>query len=362
MLSTVDRYILKEVAVTFLATLIVLMVMVLSYRLARFLAEAARGTLAQDSIWILLSLQALRYSIILIPVSMLLGSMIALGRLYQDSEMVALNACGCRPIDIYRPLFMLGVPVAILVSELALSIVPLAMELQNEIQAQARQDAEISVFQPGVFRKLADGQLVVYVGALANNGREMRDVFVHTRAPEGLLITTGARGYQRIDPQTHIRYLVLEDGYRYEGTPGLGEFDTLQYQRMTVRLDTVPKNHRRQRLEAISTQELLNSDEPRYDAEFQRRLSAPITVLLFTFLAPLLAHAKPRQSRYSKLTAAILLYTIYFNLIGVGQAWLERGKIPVGLGLWWIHGLLLLAGLVYWRVQYGSRSRPAAAH
>ncbi|MCB1814701.1 MAG: LptF/LptG family permease, partial [Candidatus Competibacteraceae bacterium] len=80
MLTIVDRYLLREVALTFSATVTVLLAMVLSYRLARYLSQATQGLLAQDAIWSLLGLQAVRFLVILIPLASLIAIMLALGR------------------------------------------------------------------------------------------------------------------------------------------------------------------------------------------------------------------------------------------------------------------------------------------
>lgn len=358
MLSTVDRYLIKEVALTFTATLLVLLAMVLTHQLARYLGQAASGLLAQDSILLLLGLQAIRYLVILIPLASLLAMMLALGRLHRDSEMIALQACGFGPGAFYRPLFLTAVPVAMLLAELSFSVVPLSMSLQQELQDRARQEAEITVFQPGTFRKIADEHHVVYVGELSDDGRELQDIFIYSLiANKGAVITTGKSGTQRIDNETGVRYIIIHNGHRYEGNPLQGSYNIVQFDRLTVRVDLLPKNQRRARLEALPTTMLLGVDDPRLQAELHRRISGPVSMLIIAFIAPLLANAKPREGRYGRIVAAVLIYTIYINLLGVGQTWLERGIVPQPLGLWWIHAALLLFGGTLWYLTYGKSSR-----
>ncbi|MDX1606684.1 MAG: LptF/LptG family permease, partial [Candidatus Competibacterales bacterium] len=114
MLTVLDRYLLREVVLGFCATVVVLLAMVLSYRLARYLSQAASGLLTQESIWLLLALQSVRYLVLLIPLATLLAIMLTLGRLYRDSEMTALQACGFRPRDLYRPLLFFALPLSLL--------------------------------------------------------------------------------------------------------------------------------------------------------------------------------------------------------------------------------------------------------
>ena len=64
-------------------------------------------------------------------------------------------------------------------------------------------------------------------------------------------------------------------------------------------------------------------------------------MLLLAVLGVLLARTTPRQGRYAKLFMAILVYIIYMNLMTVARAWVEHSVAPPGLGMWWVHGVVL---------------------
>lgn len=351
--SILDRYLIREIGLTFLATVLVLLAMVLSHRLAGYLNKAASGLLARDSIFLLLGLQAIDILALLIPLAFLLGVMLALGRLYRDHEMTALAACGYGPLAIYRAVFQLATPLAAFVIWLTLWAVPAVMQFQFEVLAKARKEAEVSMFAPGAFREVLNGQHVVYIGAL--NERELRDVFVHTREADGSLsITTGQRGHQIVGDDG-IRRLVLEQGYRYRGTPGQSNYDMLHFEQATVRVDSRPPEQDWRHREGLPTRELWNSANPIYNAELQMRFNSAIQVLVISLWAPLLARAQPRSGRYGRIVAAVLIYATYFNLVGVGESWLSHGAVDQALGLWWVHALFLLfGGALLWRHYAGD--------
>jgi len=75
------------------------------------------------------------------------------------------------------------------------------------------------------------------------------------------------------------------------------------------------------------------------------RLNSPFQVLTIALWAPLLARSRPREGRYGRIVAAVLIQAIYFNLVGVGESWLIQGIIAPGFGLWWVHGLFAALGL-----------------
>ena len=352
--SIVDRYLIREIALTLLATALVLLAMVLSHRLAGYLSKAANGLLARDSIFLLLGLQAIQVLTLLVPLAFLLSIMLTVGRLYRDHEMTALAACGYGPLSVYRAVFLLAAPLALFVAGLSFVAVPALMEFQFEVLARARKEAEISMFTPGSFREVLNGRHVVYIGAL--DGRELRNVFVQSREPDGdLSITTGDRGHQEVG-EDGIRRIILDRGYRYRGAPGQSDYEIARFERATVRVDTTPPPQEWQHQETLPTRQLWSSSEPRLIAELQMRLNSPIQVLVIALWAPLLARAKPREGRYGRVVAAVLIYAINFNLIGVGESWLNHGVVGAGIGLWWVHGLFLLfgAGLL---LQYYSGSR-----
>jgi len=79
-----------------------------------------------------------------------------------------------------------------------------------------------------------------------------------------------------------------------------------------------------------------------------------------------LSHIRPRQGRYAKVVAGVLIYVAYANLLGVAQSWVAQGMLPAAVGLWWVHlvlaglGLFLLGQREGWRLPWiGTRSGQA---
>jgi len=353
-LSIVDRYLLREITLTFLGVMVVLLAMVLSHRLAVYLNLAVTGQLARDAILLLLGLQAIRFAALMVPLTFLLAIMLALGRLHRDSEMVALAACGLGPGAVFRPVLMLALPLAIAMAALSLSVVPRVMALQQELQERAEQTAEVSVFTPGAFREVAGGRFVIYVGALAEEGRALRDIFVYSPSRKGLAITTAREGRQRIDSDTDARYVVLGEGKRYEGVPGRGDYQSVSFDELTVRVDRAAGPSEELRRQAIPLNQLIGSPVPAAWAEIQARIALPLSLLVLALLAPLLARAPPRAGRYGRVVAAVLIYIIYMNLLEVGQAWLVKDALWWPIGLWWVHLLALVPAVVLWYRHYGG--------
>ena len=95
------------------------------------------------------------------------------------------------------------------------------------------------------------------------------------------------------------------------------------------------------------------SSDPADRAEFHWRLGVPLTLLVLTVLAVPLARTEPRKGRFAGLGSAVLVYLIYANLLAAGRGWLARDQVPEVLGLWWVHGLFLVAAGLMLFVQQG---------
>ena len=91
-------------------------------------------------------------------------------------------------------------------------------------------------------------------------------------------------------------------------------------------------------------------------AEWHWRLAKPIIVFVLALYALVLAHTDARRGRLSNLFAAILVYLIYSNLLGLGQTLLKKGQISPLVGLWWLHAGMLL--LVAYLLRQRARNRP----
>ncbi|MEJ2088718.1 MAG: LptF/LptG family permease, partial [Gammaproteobacteria bacterium] len=85
--------------------------------------------------------------------------------------------------------------------------------------------------------------------------------------------------------------------------------------------------------------ELAAIDAPDAQAELQWRESTAVSALLLALLAVPLSRTQPRRGRYSKVMLAVVIYALYYNLLGVARTGVEQQATAT---LWWAPGLLLL--------------------
>lgn len=354
---------MREAVQAWFAVTVVLLAIFLANRFARVLGDAAAGELPREAVATLLGLASIYYLLVLIPIGLFLGIMLALGRLYRDSEMAAITAAGVGPARLYRPLLLVALMLSALLGWMSLFAGPWAAQQGELIKSQARQDAELGLLEPGRFRQLAGGTAVFYAESIAEDGT-LENVFIQRRIGEVVEVAVAARGRQVTDAGSGLRTVILFDGQRLEGAPGTTDFRIASFAEHGIPVTLSDPELDAEDRETYTLAQLLDSDNPLDVAEFQWRLSFPLSVIVLTLLAVPLSRTDPRAGRYGKVAAGVLVYLFYANLLGAARLWVERGEVPAVIGLWWVHGLLVVIALtmLWWQgahLTLGGWFRPS---
>lgn len=354
MLSILDRALLKEMGLAVGAVMSILSLIIVGQLFVRLISQAADGRIPQDVILALLGLGVIKSVVQLMPLALLLGIMLTFGRLYRDSEMTAMRSCGIGLSRLYRPVVLLATPVVVLLAVLALYVSPLSIRLADKMAFEAEHRTDISGITEGRFIQSKQGNWVVFAERMDRREGTLDTVFVHNRVNGVVTIETATRARQITDPATGDDRLVLSDGFRYEGTPGRGDYQILTFDKHTMRVPPLVGSPHKG-LDGVPSAVLWKSDTPPEQAELQWRMSIPLAAVLLVLLALPLSYAAPRQGRFGKLALAVILYIIYSNLTIFAMSLTQRGELPVPIGVWWVHLLMLVFIAALFVRQYGWR-------
>ncbi len=356
MFRILDRYIFREVAQTWAAVTVVLLFILLTNQFAQVLGDVAKNRLPKDAVFQVIALTGLQYLTIVVPIGIFLSIMLALGRLYRDSEMPAMMACGVGPGRLYRSLMWLVVPLALGVGWLAMEIGPKALTAVDRIGMAAQRQADLASIEPGRFTTGAEGT-VIYAERVIGPG-SVENVFLQRRTETGAVeVVVAERGDQVESEDADMRFFVLRNGRRYEGIPGTTDFRVMEFVEHGIpyRLPSISKRDKRPR--AMSTLALMKSKSSENIAELQWRISVPLSTLILGIFAVPLSRSQPRQGRYGRLAVGLLVFMIYFNLLSAGKAWVEQEAVPAAVGIWWVHAVMLAAAGVMLGYQNGMHRR-----
>lgn len=345
MLPIVDRYILTEVVKTLAAILVTLMLIVASMLFLRTLEEVNVGALSADLVLRFLGLQMVRDTATLLPPSFFIAALGALSRLARDSELVALNACGIGPGRLYRALWLLAVPVALVTGTFALALQPWAAAGIAEIRLQQKQQAtQIAGLQAGRFYTEHAGQVVVYIGAI-DRAKGLERVFVLDRQGGRARLVVSDRGRHRIEDQTGDHLVRLADGHRFDGNPGSGEYLVGKFREYQLRIPGKGEEQKVVKKSTTPSLDLWRAPDAESRAELEHRLAAPLAIFTLLLVAVPLVAVSPRQKNTGRLFLAFLAYFTFFNLQQLAEAWLGNGTTPRWLTSFWYQ--FLVVALVY---------------
>ncbi len=367
LLRILDRYILREVVVSWLSVSGVLLAIMLTDQVARVLERAAESQFPRGVVFELILLGAVQKLPLVIPVALLLAIVLALGRLYHDSEMTAAQACGAGSRSVMLPVMGFTALLTALLAVLSLHVAPGATNRMLEMRSEAMRAGQFAPISPGKFSVFGGGGTVVYAQSADKDGT-LRRVFVQRSRGAQLEIALAQRATHAYSEGGDLQVITLFDGERYEGIPGERKFRIVHFAENTIPVRLPPLADGALQLGGVPTAVLAASNDPLQRAEFHWRLAVPIMGVIMALIGVPLARLRPRQGRYARVALAILVFYLYIQLAIAGRFWLERGLTPGWLGLWWVHAGVGLfgAGLIYaprWlaRRRYQRNMRGAVA-
>ncbi|MGI9290017.1 MAG: LPS export ABC transporter permease LptF [Gammaproteobacteria bacterium] len=342
--AILNRYVFRETLQTWLVVTGILLLILLTDQFARVLDDVAEADIPKDAIVAVMGLSILQYLTILIPVGIFIAILLSLARLYRDSEMAAMMACGIGNTALYRPIVFLALLLACLVAWLSLVAGPSAAREVERIEDEAKRSADLGLLEPGRFISFGRDETTIYAEEVTEGG-VLKNVFVQRRQNDKVVVIVAAEASQQNEVEAGQKILFFKNGERHEGVPGDKAFRVVKFAEHGIPFEVSGSREPKIREETLTVTELFELNTPTSVAEFQWRLSVPLTLLLLTLIAVPLSRSPPRTGRYNNLIAGILIYVMYSNMLGASKVWIEQEKIPSWLGMWWVHGIMLVVTL-----------------
>ena len=351
------RYLAKEIMTTMLAVSATLLVIVMSGRFVKYLAQAASGDLAPEVVFSIMAYRLPSFLELVLPLGLFIAILLAYGRMYVESEMTVMSACGLSPgrLAIYTlipSLFVAGV-----VACLSLYASPVGIGKVQGIFEQAKRSSGLELLVAGRFRVDEKSGRVTYIKEVDKDKQVMQEVFTaeETRGQDGiksLSVVIADRGTIQLSEDQSSRYLVFDDGYQYVGKPGQNKFRITEFKNYgQLMKEPEQQQNAYSKADARTTTALLNSQSLEDKATLQWRISLGILVPIIALIAQALSKTNHRRGRYVKMLPAFLIYIVYLVALNAAREGIKDEVIPLALGMWWIHGIFLALA---WVLLFGS--------
>jgi lipopolysaccharide export system permease protein len=340
-----QRSALREFSQNAVAVFVALFAILLTTQLIRLLNQAAGGKVASEAVVALLGFGAINYLPIVLSLTLFISVLLSLSRAYRDSEMVVWFSCGLPLTAWVRPVLKFALPFVLAIGALSVFLSPWALSKSAEYRQRMDQRDDVSQVSPGAFKESSQADRVFFVEAVEGDEGRVKNIFISSVQHGRLGVMAAAEGHTESMPNGD-RFLVMDKGRRYEGTPGTTEYRVMEFERYAVRIETKEVRGLESSPKNRSAIDLVQDPTPGNLGELVWRLGIPLAALNLVLLAIPLSFVNPRAGRTNNLIFAILTYMIYSNLLSVSQAWVTQGKISFVVGVLVVHVLMFVMLLV----------------
>jgi LPS export ABC transporter permease LptG len=390
MFRLLDRYLIREIVPYFLLALLLLTAIIFAHEASRFselLVVSSRSGVPMQALGKIMAALVPSIAVFTIPIALLVGTLVGLGRLSGDSEIIALGASGMSRLRILRPVIAIALVVAAFMLYITFNVLPHSIASLNNIksnQAMVFQGITTQI-KPRVFEESIPKK-VLYIEDIDRTSNLWHNIFIVDMSDEqgGMKIFTAKTGSLRQTenlqgkaqmPEMYLQFgashqttaprLVTPDetgeseneGAAEETTRGSNQekkrlrfqqkYDSLRFEDMTIGIDVAGEkkdeaaNQKAQKrdVDEMEWSELINytpaqADYREWRAQIHKRLAYPTACLVFALLGVGFGISHVRTGRSFGLLLGLGITILYYLLALSGEHAVASGKLPAWLGIW----------------------------
>ena len=278
------RYLASERLKTVFAVTLTLLVIIMSGRFVKYLGQVASGDFAPEVLFWVMMYRLPNFLEVVLPLGLFIGILLSYGRLYVDSEMTVMSACGMSRRRLLSYTLIPAFFTAGIVAYISLIVTPSGIQAYVELLAESRSEIGVKAAVEGRFRLDRGSGRVTYIEKADRDDQTMQGVFIAQPEPivDGgrplISVVTASQGRFEIDRKSGQRYLVLDDGVRYVGESGFMDYQVTSFARLDQLIRDSEVKTYRQELDGKDTFDLWGSTELEDIAAIQWRISLGLLV------------------------------------------------------------------------------------
>jgi LPS export ABC transporter permease LptG/LPS export ABC transporter permease LptF len=366
-----DRYVIREVIPPFLLglllfTFVLIIPFIINIAEQMIAKNVPAATILRLAATLLPSTMALT-----VPMAVLIGLLVGLGRLSADREVVVMMACGISPFRLLQPVLVFAVVCWGATSWLMIKGMPDGNHRYREITQQIVWERAEGEVRPRVFFEDFPN-LVLYVHEVPLDGKGWLDVMAaDTSNPSQPLIYLAERGRMVIDREAKTIHMVLEDGARH--TTKLDDpsaYEVLRFESTVLALDpsTVfprdgpARGEREMSIEDLAARaaELRAAGQSPHNPimEIHKKFSLPIACLVFALLGVALGASHRKDGKLAAFVLGIGVIFTYYVIMFTAEGLTKGFWLPAWLAMWLPDIVLGAAGIFLLRRRARTADQP----
>jgi lipopolysaccharide export system permease protein len=346
MKKTTYLYILKEIIPISLIGLMTFTVILLMDKIFKLIELIINRGGSITNILMLLVFIAPSFLTFTIPISVLLGILLALGRLSEDSEIIAFKASGISLYQLFIPISVFSISAFLITSFLVFYGLPWGNRgfmATLYLLAQSKPDVEI---KERVFNDMFNG-LIVYVDKVPIQGKKMEGILIYDERNKDKVNTIFAKeGFLVSDPSSQEVVLTLLNGDIHRFEPKTRAYQKMEFKAYDLKIElgkTLAAIERKLKEHEMSIGEIKEriakmkkqgEDTTSQEVELHKRYAIPFACLVFGLIGVPLG-IQPRRSgkSYGFVLSILILLAYYVSLIAL-EMLAVRKTVPAFLAGW----------------------------
>lgn len=333
------RYLIKETLKAQAAILFILLLIFFCQKLVKILSAAVDGDVPTGLIFSLLGLGVPDMAQLILPLSLFLGILMTYTKLYTESEITVMHACGLGRSVLLKAALVLSLLTGVIAALNVAYWGPWSQIHQDKVLTEAKSNPGMASLVEGQFQKSSDGNYVLFVGNVV--GKQFHNVFLAQLRAEGeqrpsvVMASSGTVNVKKDGSQV----ITLDEGSRYEGTAMLPDIRVTHFQDYQAVIGFQQAQKEIDDEEQMTVPELLNAKDTNMNAlaELNWRITLIFAVPLMAFMVVPLSVVNPRQGRVLSMLPAILLYLIFFLLQSSLRSNGGKGKLDPTFWMWLVN-------------------------
>ncbi len=352
----INHYVFREILTPTLLGLIVFTFILVMGRLPGLTEMVVNKGVPLSSILKLFGYLLPTFLSITIPLSFLLGILLAFGRLSSDSEFIALKSTGISLYSLLRPVLLFALACVIVTGGLTLYAEPLGKSaFRDQLFIIASDQASIGI-EGGVFNDGFDG-LIIYAEQMEDKSEQMLNVFISdersTLEPTSIF---AQRGRFIHNPERQSLTLRLNQGTIHHLTRNTTEsYQTIGFSTYDINLSLskgLGEASRSRSLGEYSPQQLIIAEKAENDpkrknrlaTELHKRVSTSAAPLVFALIGIPLGLQSNRSGKGAGFALALGVALCYYVLLSLAGTLASKGVLPATLALYLPNLFFVCAG------------------
>ena len=323
-------YILKELSYILLLSLAILTFILVMSRLGKLTDLVINKGVELMDIVLLIIYSSPPYLTFTLPMAFLLSTIVTLGRLSTENEILALKASGVNLRCLFVPIASVG----ILISAVALFntnfLLPTSANLFRDTLLNVLKKGITVDDKEGIFNDTVPG-VVIYIDKVDTQSKKLTGVLVSDDRDKDQKQTISASdGFIYLDPQTLDLSFILNNGSLHRWEKKDDSYKTVSFKNYTFMINLAnmlpPSAGVRKRPFEMDRTELRNAikranKDRQYDlqVEIYKKVTIPLSALAFVLLTVPLGIRRKVEGRFSGIIYSLALFVFYYMLMALTE-------------------------------------------